>query len=211
MTLPRFYPLLDTAALAACGIAPLAAAAAVLEAGARILQLRHKDSFTRSLFADAERIARMCQETDALFIVNDRADIARLLGAGLHLGQDDLPPRHARVIAGSETCIGFSTHNEEQLRAAEAEPVDYVALGPIFGTGSKRNPDPVVGAGELARLRALTGRPLVAIGGIGMDNAQQAFAAGADAVAVIGDLLVGIHTPAQLRARTEAWLRLTNP
>jgi thiamine-phosphate pyrophosphorylase len=210
LTLPRFYPVLDTQALHACGIETVAAAGALLEAGAAILQLRHKDNYTRAAFADAETVAGMCRDAGALLVVNDRADIARLLDAGLHLGQDDLTPELARTICGGETFIGFSTHNEEQLREAEREPVDYLALGPIFGTASKSNPDPIVGVAELRRLRPLTPRPLVAIGGITMDNAGAVFEAGANAVAVIGDLLNGVENAGQLRARTEEWLRLTN-
>ena len=202
--------MLDTAALRRCGIALPAAAEAVIEAGARILQLRHKNHFTRAVFAEAEAIARFCQDAGVLLVVNDRADIARLLGAALHLGQDDLPPASARAIVGPQTPIGFSTHNEDQLRAADAEPVDYVALGPIFGTASKQNPDPVVGIDELRRLRPLTNRPLVAIGGITLSNALEAIHAGADSVAVIGNLLGQAHTPEQLRKRTEEWLQLTN-
>jgi len=201
---------LDSGALRACDIGTVAAAGALLEAGAAILQLRHKDNYTRAVFAEAETVAGMCRDAGALLVVNDRADIARLLSAGLHLGQDDLTPQLARTICGADALIGFSTHNEEQLRAAEQAPVDYLALGPIFGTASKRNPDPVVGVEELRRLRPLTQLPLAGIGGITMDNAGAVFEAGADAVAVIGDLLNGVRNAAQLRARTEEWLRLTN-
>jgi len=210
LTLPRFYPVLDTAALRTCGIAPPDAARAVIEAGARILQLRHKDHYARRAFAEAEDIARLCRDAGVLLVLNDRADIALLLGAALHLGQEDLPPAAARAITGAETCIGFSTHNEDQLRAAAREPVDYIALGPVFGTASKQNPDPVVGLNELRRLRPLTTRPLVAIGGITRNNALQTIDAGADSLAVIGDLLADVGTPQQLRKRTEEWLLLTS-
>ena len=101
-----------------------------------------------------------------MFVVNDRADIARLLDAGLHLGQDDLSPADARRVLGDGAFIGFSTHNEAQLRAAADEPVDYLALGPIFGTSSKLNPDPVVGLDELRRLRSLTGGRWWRLGGL---------------------------------------------
>jgi thiamine-phosphate pyrophosphorylase len=210
LTLPRFYPVLDTAALSACNLAPLEAARGLLDRGARILQLRHKGHYTRAAFDAAERIAEACAAAGALFVVNDRADIARLLGAALHLGQDDLPPGAARTVVGGEALIGFSTHNEAQLRASRDEPVDYVALGPIFGTASKENPDPVVGARELRRLRPLTDRPLVAIGGITRANAAEVLDAGADAVAVIGDLLRDVHDRIALRTRAEEWLRLTS-
>ncbi len=141
-----------------------------------------------------------------LFVVNDRADLAALTGAALHLGQDDLTPTAARKVVGAKTLIGFSTHNESQLRAAAAEPADYLALGPIFGTASKQNPDPVVGLDELRRLRPLTDRPLVAIGGITRANAQSVLAAGADSVAIIGDLFA---EDGNVRTRTEEWVSLT--
>jgi thiamine-phosphate pyrophosphorylase len=137
--------------------------------------------------------------------VNDRADIARLLGAALHLGQDDLLPSEARRIRGADTPIGYSTHNERQLLAAISQPADYLALGPIFGTASKQNPDPEVGVEELRRLRPLTDRPLVAIGGIARSNALQVIRAGADSVAVIGDLFPESGT---IRSRAREWLDL---
>jgi thiamine-phosphate pyrophosphorylase len=104
--------------------------------------------------------------------------------------------------------IGFSTHNESQLRAAVGEPVDYVALGPVFATGSKANPDPVLGVDELRRLRPISNRDLVAIGGITRATARQVLAAGADSVAVIGDLFPEEGAREELRTRTEEWLRL---
>jgi thiamine-phosphate pyrophosphorylase len=127
------------------------------------------------------------------------------VSAALHLGQDDLPPSAARKVVSAGTLIGFSTHNERQLREAAAEPADYLALGPIFGTASKHNPDPVVGIDELRRLRALTDRPLVAIGGITRANALVVLAEGADAVAIIGDLFA----EGNLRAHTQEWVALT--
>jgi thiamine-phosphate pyrophosphorylase len=206
LRLPAFYPILDTEVAARCGIDPVSAAAGILEAGAQILQFRHKGFLSREIFEQMERIAALCREARVLFVVNDRADVAALMGAALHLGQDDLPPAAARRVTGPETLIGFSTHNERQLRAAESEPVDYLALGPIFGTASKQNPDPVVGLEELRRLRPLTERPLVAIGGITRDNARDVLAAGADSLAVIGDLF---PEDGNLRPRVEEWLRLT--
>jgi thiamine-phosphate pyrophosphorylase len=183
----------------------VSAAARILEAGAHILQFRHKGFFSRDAFQQAREIAALCRDTDALFVINDRADIARLLGAALHLGQDDLTPTDARRVLGDGAFIGFSTHNEEQLRAAETEPADYLAFGPIFGTSSKINPDPVVGLDELRRLRALTTRPLVAIGGITRSNARSVIEAGADSLAVIGDLF---PEDGNIRGRAEEWLRI---
>jgi thiamine-phosphate pyrophosphorylase len=192
LLLPRVYPILDTGLLARHGLSPLAAAEAAIEGGAQIVQLRHKAFFSRADYEMARRMAMLCREANAQFVVNDRADIAMLLDAGLHLGQEDLPPAAARQLSG-KTLIGFSTHSQAQLVAGDAEPVDYLAIGPIFATGSKQNPDPVVGLEELRRLRALTRKPLVAIGGITRANAADVWRAGADAVAVIGDLLPAIR------------------
>ena len=150
----------------------------------------------------------MCADTGALFVINDRADMAMLLDSALHVGQDDLPPGVARRLIGADRVLGFSTHNEMQLRAAAAEPVDYVALGPIFGTVSKRHPDPVVGLVELRRLRALAKTPVVAIGGITLATAQDVMNAGAESIAVIGDLFPEACTLQNLRSRAEEWLRV---
>ncbi len=204
MRLKPFYPILDTETAVRRGVDPVAAAARILEGGARLLQFRHKRFFSRDVFRQAWEISALCREVDALFVVDDRADIAGLLGAALHLGQDDLSPTDARSILG-DGFIGFSTHNEAQLRAAEKQPADYLALGPIFGTSSKPNPDPVVGLDELRRLRPLTARPLAAIGGITRANARSVIEAGADSVAVIGDLF---PENGDIRRRVEEWISI---
>jgi thiamine-phosphate pyrophosphorylase len=188
MTIPPFYPILDTQAAARRGVDVVDAAARMLEGGVQILQFRHKGFWPRDIFESLQRVAELCRGAGVPFVVNDRADLAKLAGAGLHLGQDDLPPSAARLIVGVSTVIGFSTHNESQLRTAAEEPADYLALGPIFGTVSKGNPDPTVGLEGLRRLRPLTTRPLVAIGGITRENVRAVLEAGADSVAVIGDL-----------------------
>jgi thiamine-phosphate pyrophosphorylase len=206
--LPRVYPILDTAALARLDFDSVQAAAALLEGGARILQLRHKGFWSREVFAQAEEIAALCRDASVSFIVNDRADYARLLRAGLHLGQEDLLPTDARVVIGDEPLIGFSTHNPDLMLAAASEPVDYVAFGPLFTTASKERPDPTVGIAGLRIVRELTQRPLVAIGGIMRDNAAQCWSAGADSVAIIADLLPNPCTPQTLRDRMAEWLRL---
>ena len=205
MVLPRFYPILDTEVSQRRGVDPVEAARQILEGGARILQFRHKQFLSREAFGWLERTAEVTRGNGAILVVNDRADLAKLFGAGLHLGQDDLLPSVARRITGPYTMIGFSTHNEQQLRAACAEPADYLALGPIFGTATKENPDPTVGLAELRRLRRLAPRPLVAIGGITRLNARQVIEAGADSVAIIGDLF---PEDGNLRARSEDWIRL---
>lgn len=210
MTLPRLYPILDTDALARRGCPVEAAARGMLAGGARILQFRHKGFFSRQVFEQAERVAGLCRQAGALFIVDDRADIAVLLDAGVHLGQEDLPPADARRILGAGRILGFSTHNEEQLCAAASEPADYLAIGPIYGTQSKERPDPVLGVQALARLRPLAARPLAAIGGITLDNAAEVLAAGADSVAVIAGLLPETCTEETIRLRMEKWLKLVS-
>lgn len=205
---PRVYPILDTATLLRVDLDPVAAAAALLEGGARILQFRHKGFWSREVFAQAEEIAALCSNVAVPFIVNDRADYASLLHSGLHLGQDDILPADARVVIGATATIGFSTHNPDQMRAAESEPVDYVAFGPIFTTISKDRPDPTVGVEGLRTVRALTKRPLVAIGGITRNNASICWSAGAESVAVIGDLIPDPCTPRTLRDRMKEWVRL---
>jgi thiamine-phosphate pyrophosphorylase len=134
-------------------------------------------------------MAEQVHRAEGVFIVNDRADVAALSGAdGVHLGQDDLPPVAARALLGEEKLIGYSTHNREQVARAEKLQIDYIAIGPVFQTGTKENPDPVVGMEMVRRVRGLTAMPLVAIGGITLENAPSVLASGADAVAVISDL-----------------------
>jgi thiamine-phosphate pyrophosphorylase len=208
MMLPRVYPILDTESLDRRSVALETAAAAFLEGGAGILQIRHKGHWSRGFFASARTVARLCREAGAALIVNDRADFALLLHAGLHVGQDDLPPRDARRLMGSDGTIGFSSHNVPQLCAAGGEPVDYVALGPIFATATKLNPDPVTGVEEIRRCRTLVEKPLVAIGGITLENAVDLWRAGADSVAVIAGLLPSPATAHSLRERMEQWQQL---
>jgi thiamine-phosphate pyrophosphorylase len=206
--LPKVYPILDTATLERLGFHPIHAAAALLEGGAPILQFRHKGFWSREVFAQAEEIAALCLSSFADFIVNDRADYAGLLHAGLHLGQDDLLPADARSVIGDAPILGYSTHYPNQMRAAASEPVDYVAFGPVFGTASKDRPDPTVGIAGLRTVRALTQRPLVAIGGITLENAPLCWSAGADSVAVIAGLLPNQCTESSIRDRMAEWMRL---
>ena len=204
----RIYPILDCETLRARGCPVIDAAKALLDNGAAILQYRHKDFWSREVVAEAERVAELCRAHGATFIVNDRADYAKMLGAGLHLGQEDLPPRAARELLGPNAMIGYSTHNAAQLAAAASEPVDYVALGPIFGTSSKRNPDPVVCVANLKAWRSLVSQPLVAIGGITRQNAVDVWDAGANMVAVIGDFYAGVCDAESIGKRMTEWLQL---
>ncbi|HEY1495298.1 MAG TPA: thiamine phosphate synthase [Candidatus Solibacter sp.] len=208
MKLPRVYPILDTESLDRRGISLETAAVSFLDGGAGILQIRHKSHWSRAIFESARTVARLCREAGSPLIVNDRADFAMLLEAGLHIGQDDLSPRDARRLMGTEAVLGFSSHNVNQLCAAGGEPVDYVALGPIFRTASKQNPDPVTGVEELRRCRPLIEKPLVAIGGITQENALQVLEAGADSLAIIGGLLPENANAHSLRERMEQWQRL---
>ena len=202
----RVYPIADIESLARCGFDPAGFVQALLDGGAQLLQFRCKDAYTRATLELLDRIASLCRTASAQLIVNDRADFAAICDAGLHVGQDDLPPTLARHVMGTRM-LGLSTHNEAQMRAAAHEPVDYVALGPIFQTSSKRNADAEVGIQNLTAWRPLVTQPLVAIGGITIQNAPQVLAAGADCVAVIGDLLVGPNDLSKVKTRMETWIR----
>jgi thiamine-phosphate pyrophosphorylase len=206
--IPRFYPILDTTVLAARQWDVSTAALCLLTAGVKILQYRHKDDWTQANFDEAKQLSILCQAADILFVVNDRADFAQLLNAALHIGQDDLSPVAARLVAGNAV-MGFSTHNAGQLENGDAEPVDYLSLGPIFATTSKLRPDPVVGTEGLRTLRLLTKKPLVAIGGITLENGADVLAAGADSLAVISGILPAHHDEKALIRLTKQWLRLT--
>ena len=213
MKLPRVYPILDAATLARRKVTLPDAAAALLDAGARILQLRSKQHWSPRHFDDAAVIAALCARSGATFVINDRADVAALLDAGLHIGQEDLSPADARRVLGPSRVLGFSTHDPGQVLQARDEPVSYVAIGPVFPTKSKARPDPLVGLTGLAALRAATKLPLVAIGGITRDNVHGVLATGVDSVAVIADLYPDPSprpcTPTLIRDRMEQWQLLT--
>jgi thiamine-phosphate pyrophosphorylase len=199
LTLPRLYAILDIDLLAARQLEPLDVLDAWLECGVRLVQLRAKSLTMGPFLGIAESAVRRAARAGAALFVNDRADVARLAGAGgVHLGQDDLPPQDARRILLADQLIGLSTHNLAQVRAAVELPdratAAYVAIGPVSATSTKAQPDPVVGLGGVRDASALTkvaGRPLVAIGGITLESAPKVIAAGADSVAVISDLLTG--------------------
>jgi len=205
--LPPVYPILDTAACERLNADPIRTAAAMLKGGAQILQFRHKAFWSRQVFEQARQIAELCRNATILFVVNDRADYAHILGAALHVGQEDLLPTDARRVVGPDAIIGYSTHNPQQMRAASAEPIDYVAFGPVFATTSKERPDPSVGLEILREVRALTTLPLVAIGGITLETAPDCWQAGADSLAVISALLPDPCSPSSVRNRTEEWMR----
>jgi thiamine-phosphate pyrophosphorylase len=189
----RLYAILDFDLIASHGLNPLDVLDAWLAAGVRLIQLRAKNLASGPMLDLADAIQERASGAGAVFLVNDRADIARMSGAaGVHVGQEDFTPADARLVVGDRAIVGLSTHNREQLRAAASEPVDYLAIGPVFDTSSKEHPDPVVGLDGLRSLKAtvdLRGRPLVGIGGITLDRAPSVIEAGADVVAVISDLL----------------------
>ena len=198
------YAILDTAARP--DLSPEAVLGALLRAGVRVIQYRHKDAFRRSHFEQCVSLARRTHQAGGAFLINDRADVADLCGAdGVHLGQEDVSPETARRFLGASPLIGYSTHTLDQARRAAALPVDYIAIGPVFPTTTKENPDPVVGLSLVSEVRALTKKPLVAIGGITMENAPAVLAAGADAVAVMRGLLAAPDL-AELEARARQFL-----
>lgn len=196
---PFAYPIVDAGRLR--GRDPAFVVDSLARAGARLIQLRVKGLSDRRWLAMAGAALAAARASGAYLVVNDRADIARIAGAdGLHVGQDDLAGTDARTVVGPGLLLGVSTHNLEQLGAAATEAVDYLAIGPVFPTRTKDNPDPVVGLEMVRRARAATTRPLVAIGGITRANARSVVEAGADGVAVISDLL---DAPDLARAFTE--------
>jgi len=176
--------------------APAALAALLLAGGARLLQLRLKPASSRDLLAAAERIRPLAHAVGALFLVNDRPDVARAVEAdGVHLGQEDLPVAAARRVLGPGRMVGVSTHDVEQARAAVADGADYVAVGPIYATTSKATGLEPRGLALVRAVRAAVPCPVVAIGGITPETATAVRAAGADAIAMIG-ALVGAADPA---------------
>lgn len=159
-------------------------------AGVRLLQFRDKQANARELLERSRGLADLLRPQGVMFFVNDRSDVAHLAGAsGVHVGQDDLGVEQARVVIGDAKLVGLSTHNLQQFAQAAKTTADYIAVGPIFETRTKANPDPVVGVEFVRRARSLTDKPIVAIGGITLQRAAEVIAAGADSVAVIGDIL----------------------
>ncbi len=174
--------------------------------GATLIQLREKLLSPLEFYNEAKAALQVARERGAKIIINDRVDIALALKAdGVHLGQDDLPPRAARGILGPDVIIGFSTHNPEQAVLAAKLPVDYLAIGPIFATSTKQSSDPTIGIDGLRLVRQAVGTiPLVAIGGITLENSEAVLSAGADAVAVIREIW---NPPGQAKTLTRRFLQ----
>jgi len=197
--------IVDVETAAAAGWRPADLAARYLEGGARWLQLRAKRLPDGEFLDLCDEVTALAAGAGAAVIVNDRADLARMSGAaGVHLGQEDLPPAAARAVLGAEAIVGWSTHTLEQIAAAAALPVSYIAVGPVFGTATKDTGYAAVG---LERVREAAhgsgGRPVVAIGGVTLARAPEVLAAGGSAVAVITDLLAA-DPAARVRAYLDA-------
>ena len=191
MKLPRLYPIADVATLANRGLELEAFVRELVAGGAEIVQLRDKAGAPQEVLRKAAAISAAVKATGCLPVMNDRVDLALLAGwQAVHLGHTDLPPEAAHaVFAGRALVVGVSTHNDAQVTAADAGPADYLAIGPVFSTATKADAEPPVGLAGVRRARALTHKPLVAIGGITRENAAAVVEAGADSVAVIGALL----------------------
>jgi thiamine-phosphate pyrophosphorylase len=198
LVLPRLYVILDASLLKQ---SEKESAEKLVAAGVQLLQYRNKKASARELLEKSRGIAELVCPQGVTFLVNDRPDVAYLAGAsGVHVGQHDLGVEQARAVIGKDKLVGVSTHNLEQFSAAMATSADYVAVGPIFETRTKDNPDPVVGAELVRRARAGTDKPIVAIGGITLERVGEIIAAGADSVAVISDILLALD-PAERAAK----------
>jgi thiamine-phosphate pyrophosphorylase len=213
ISLPRLYAILDVGCFPDAN-ALFTAAEELAAAGCTLIQYRNKSGNARVMLEQARELKRRLgawsggrprppafsqsvprtgasgAPQSVRLIMNDRADLCLAADFdGVHVGQDDLSPESVRAIVGTERWLGVSTHNAEQMREADLTSADYLAIGPVFATSSKDKPDPVVGLEGVRRARALTRKPLVAIGGITRANAASVIEAGADSVAVISDLI----------------------
>jgi thiamine-phosphate pyrophosphorylase len=196
------HAIVDVDASTRAGLRALDVAHAYLAGGTRFLQIRAKALGSRAFLDLADACVSAAQPFNATVIINDRVDIARLAGAaGVHVGQEDLSPAAARRLLGDAAIIGLSTHTIPQIEAALAEPIDYLAVGPVFGTATKDTGYDAVGL-TLVReaVRRAGSLPVVAIGGITLENASSVIDAGAASVAVIGDLLTGVDPEGRARA-----------
>ena len=185
------YVILDVALAAERGYESVELARRFFDGGARLLQLRAKDASSGQFLEWADGVCAAARECEALVVINDRADIALMAGAGgVHVGQDDMPPEAVRRIAAGPLQVGLSTHTSRQIAAASREPIDYLAIGPVFATGTKDTGYEAVGLGMVAEASRNAARlPVVAIGGITLETAPRVREAGAASVAVISDLL----------------------
>ena len=189
----RLHAILDVDVATASGWQPRDLAKAFLDGGAPLIQLRAKQLASGAFLALCDDVVKAAEPYRCTIIVNDRVDLAAMSGAaGVHVGQEDVPPVAARQILGPSAMIGYSTHTAAQVQAAAREPISYLAVGPVFGTRTKDTGYEAVGLGMVSEAARLAGGlPVVAIGGITLESAASVIAAGAAGVAVIGDLLAG--------------------
>ena len=201
----RVYPITD---VHLTGLSHSEQVARLIDGGATLIQLREKQLSPQEFFLQADEAVRFAHQRGARVIINDRVDVALAVKAdGVHLGQDDMAASGARELLGQKALIGLSTHNLAQAVRAIAQPIDYIAIGPVFTTTSKTDPDPALGLEGIREVRRRVGEfPLIAIGGITLDNAPAVFDAGADSVALISALLA---YPSQITAKTVQFLGLT--
>jgi thiamine-phosphate pyrophosphorylase len=198
------YPILDVGFLPSGERRAVALHALVHElgeAGIGILQYRNKQGSEHEVLTDAQVMRAAARNSQMKLILNDWQHLAVEANFdGVHVGQEDISPAEARAIVGAGRIVGVSTHNEAQVQAAEREPVDYIAIGPVFATTTKQNPDPVVGLDGVRLARSLTRKPLVAIGGITLENAPAVKAAGANSLALISAIFSKSGSPANFAA-----------
>ncbi len=186
---PGFYPIIDDELLQRHNLTAGRFAEELKSAGVALVQYRNKVGDPQAILRDAAVIWEVFAGSGCRLILNDRADLVVLAGfGGVHVGQGDLPPDDARRVVGAERWVGISTHNDEQVRVANETSADYIAVGPVFSTGTKADAAAVIGLDGVRRARLLTNKPVVAIGGITRANARSVTEAGADSVAVISGL-----------------------
>jgi thiamine-phosphate pyrophosphorylase len=179
-----------------------------LEAGIRFFQVREKRMPDALFYRELLHIKQLCDEAKARFLVNDRIDLSLAVGAsGVHLGQNDLPVPVARRLLGKDAIIGVSTHNREEFCTAQENEVDYVAIGPIFGTSTKKSEYPPLGIPAVRTLAQQRRRPMVAIGGIRLEEAIELWEAGVDSVAVVSDIATAAEPRKRIQSYFEAWPR----
>jgi len=201
LAFPRLYAIMDATLLR---ISELSTAALLADAGVGLIQYRDKKISSGRLLSLSRELIGLCRSRGARFVVNDRADVAAFAGAEcLHLGQSDLDVEAARRLCGASCWVGISTHTLEQVREADQSSADYLAVGPVFGTTTKRQADPVVGVDFVRQARKLTKKPVVAIGGLTVERAEEVYRAGADSLAVARDLVGAPDIAARAREYLE--------
>jgi thiamine-phosphate pyrophosphorylase len=204
----QLYAIVDAEMLATRSVALADFARDLHAAGVGLLQYRDKNGSPQEILRATAILRETMSGSKCRLIMNDRADLALLANFdGVHVGQGDLSPTDARRVVGPARIVGVSTHTPEQARIADQSSADYIAIGPVFATGTKLNPEPVVGLEGVRRARTLTRKPLVAIGGITRANARSVIEAGADSIAVISSLFAADESPAQVARDFLARLR----